>query len=125
LGSRGRGEEISDQRAVHCGGRVGRAEILRVHAKNVTLGEGIDLDAVAALTPGFTGADLANLVNEATLRATRRGAEVVTADDFTAAIERIGAGIEKRSRLLDPHDWACAAGEVVGGTAEKSIGEAG
>jgi len=52
---------------------IGRAAILRVHAKEVKLAEGIDLDVIAALTPGFTGADLANLVNEAALRATRRG----------------------------------------------------
>ncbi len=64
----------------------------------------MDLDAVAALTPGFTGADLANLVNEAALRATRRGADAVSADDFTAAIERIVTGIEKRSRLLNPRE---------------------
>ena len=53
--------------------RTGRAAILRVHAKEVKLAEGVDLDVIAALTPGFTGADLANLVNEAALRATRRG----------------------------------------------------
>jgi len=53
--------------------RIGRAAILRMHAKEVKLAEGVDLDVIAALTPGFTGADLANLVNEAALRATRRG----------------------------------------------------
>ena len=94
--------------------RVGRAAILRVHAKKVKLDGGVDLDAVAALTPGFTGADLANLVNEAALRATRRGAEMVTADDFTAAIERIVAGIEKRSRLLNPHEREVVAYHEMG-----------
>jgi len=59
-------------------------------------------EQIAALTPGFTGADLANLVNEATLLATRRNAEAVTMADFTAAIERIVAGLEKRNRLLNP-----------------------
>ncbi len=84
--------------------RIGRASILHVHATKVRLAEDADLDAVAALTPGFTGADLANLVNEAALRATRRGANAVTAADFTAAIERIVAGVEKRSRVLNAHE---------------------
>ena len=94
--------------------RIGRAAILRVHAKKVQLAEGVDLDAVAALTPGFTGADLANLVNEAALRATRRGADAVGADDFTAAIERIVAGIEKRSRVLNPHEREVVAYHEMG-----------
>lgn len=54
------------------------------------------------MTPGFTGADLANLVNEATLLVTRRHAEAVGMEDFTAAIERIVAGLEKRNRLAQP-----------------------
>jgi cell division protease FtsH len=94
--------------------RNGRAAILRVHAKKVRLADGVDLDAVAALTPGFTGADLANLVNEAALRATRRGADAVSADDFTAAIERIVAGIEKRSRLLNPREREVVAYHEMG-----------
>jgi cell division protease FtsH len=94
--------------------RIGRVAILRVHANKVKLAEGVDLDAVAALTPGFTGADLANLVNEAALRATRRGADAVSADDFTAAIERIVAGIEKRSRLLNPHEREVVAYHEMG-----------
>jgi cell division protease FtsH len=94
--------------------RIGRAAILRVHAKKVTLDRSLDLDALAALTPGFTGADLANLVNEAALLATRRGAVAVTADDFTAAIERTVAGIEKRSRLLNPHEREVVAYHEMG-----------
>jgi cell division protease FtsH len=94
--------------------RIGRAAILRVHAKKVKLAETVDLDAVAALTPGFTGADLANLVNEAALRATRHGASAVSLDDFTAAIERIVAGIEKRSRLLNPHEREVVAYHEIG-----------
>ena len=97
--------------------RTGRAAILRVHAKEVKLAEGVDLDVIAALTPGFTGADLANLVNEAALRATRRDADAVSADDFTGAVERIVAGIEKRSRLLNPHERdvvACVACHEMG-----------
>jgi cell division protease FtsH len=94
--------------------RAARVAILRVHAKKVRLSEGIDLDAVAALTPGFTGADLANLVNEAALRATRRAAQSVTADDFTSAIERIVAGLEKKSRLLNPHERRVVAYHEMG-----------
>ena len=81
----------------------GREQILAVHLKKVTkLGDDVKPEQIAALTPGFTGADLANLVNEATLLATRRNAEVVTMTDFTAAIERMVAGLEKRNRLLNP-----------------------
>jgi cell division protease FtsH len=82
--------------------RRGRVDILRVHVRKVQLAPGVELDQVAAMTPGFTGADLANLVNEAALVATRRGGETVTMADFTAAIERIVAGLEKRNRLLNP-----------------------
>ena len=63
-----------------------------------------ELDEVAALTPGFSGADLANLVNEAAILATRRNGDLVTLDDFTRAIERIVAGLEKKNRLLNPHE---------------------
>ena len=81
----------------------GREQILAVHLKKVAkLGEDVKPEQIAALTPGFTGADLANLVNEATLLATRRNAEAVTMADFTAAIERMVAGLEKRNRLLNP-----------------------
>jgi cell division protease FtsH len=81
----------------------GREQILAVHLKKVTkLGDDVKPEQIAALTPGFTGADLANLVNEATLLATRRNAEAVTMTDFTAAIERMVAGLEKRNRLLNP-----------------------
>ena len=84
--------------------KAGRAAILAVHAKKVRLALGVDMGEVAALSPGFTGADLGNLVNEAALRATRRGADAVTNGDFTSAIERIVAGLEKKSRLLNPHE---------------------
>jgi len=94
--------------------RLGRTAILKVHAAKVPLSRDLDLDSVAALTPGFTGADLANLVNEAALRATRRGAESVAAADFTAAIERIVAGLEKRSRLLSPHEREVVAHHEMG-----------
>jgi cell division protease FtsH len=82
--------------------RKGRVDILKVHIHKVKLAPGVDLDTVASLTTGFTGADLANLVNEAALLATRRGGSEVTLADFTAAIERIVAGLEKRSRVVSP-----------------------
>lgn len=82
--------------------RIGRVQILKVHIKRVKLAAGLDLEQIAALTPGFTGADLANLVNEAALLATRRNADAVTLADFTSAIERIVAGLEKRNRILNP-----------------------
>ncbi len=80
--------------------RLGRKAILDVHARKVVLDRNVSTEQVAALTPGFTGADLANLVNEAALAATRRGGGEVTLADFNAAIERIVAGLEKRHRLL-------------------------
>jgi cell division protease FtsH len=82
--------------------RKGRVQILQVHVRKVRLAPDVDLDAVAGLTTGFTGADLANLVNEAAIAATRRDAAAVGTDDFTTAIERIVAGIEKKSRVLGP-----------------------
>jgi cell division protease FtsH len=81
--------------------KVGRVQILNVHLKKAKLSLDVDPEKVAALTPGFTGADLANLVNEAALLATRRGADAVTLEDFTAAVERIVAGLEKKSRVLN------------------------
>ena len=82
--------------------RTGRIAILKVHIRKIELADDVDLGAIAALTPGFTGADLANLVNEAALAATRRGADRVETGDFTIAIERIVAGLEKKNRLLNP-----------------------
>ena len=78
----------------------GRRAILAVHVKKIALASDADLAAIAGLTTGFTGADLANLVNEAALVATRRQADAVTLADFMAAIERIVAGLEKKSRVL-------------------------
>jgi cell division protease FtsH len=81
--------------------RKGRRDILEVHMRKVQMAAGVEADAIAGMTPGFTGADLANLVNEAALLATRRKADTVTLDDFTAAVERIVAGLEKKSRVLN------------------------
>ena len=94
--------------------RVGRVQILNVHLRKAKLDSQVSAEEVAALTPGFTGADLANLVNEATLLATRRGADAVTQDDFTAAIERIVAGLEKRNRLLNPKEREVVAHHELG-----------
>ena len=84
--------------------RKGRLEIIKVHVRKIQLSPNIDLDAIAGLTTGFTGADIANLVNEAAIVATRRNATSVTLDDFTEAIERIVAGLEKKSRVLSPEE---------------------
>jgi cell division protease FtsH len=82
--------------------RKGRRDILAVHVRKIVIDPSLDLDAVAALTPGFTGADLANLVNEAAIVATRRSADAVTLADMTEAVERVVAGAERHSRLLNP-----------------------
>ncbi len=84
--------------------RVGRVQILKVHLKNVQVGADIDPEKIAQMTAGFTGADLANLVNEATILATRRDAAAVELDDVVRAIERIVAGLEKKNRLLNPRE---------------------
>lgn len=94
--------------------RTGRLQILKVHVHRVKLAADVNLDAVAALTPGFSGADLANLINEAALLATRRRAEAVTMDDFTGAVERIVAGLEKKNRLLNPHERRVVAYHELG-----------
>ena len=94
--------------------RSGRVQILRVHTKKIAVAPGLDLDQVAALTPGFSGADLANLVNEAALQATRSNHAEVGVDDFTIAIERIVAGLEKRSRVLSPAERNVVAHHEMG-----------
>lgn len=94
--------------------RGGRVEILNVHLKKVKLDADVEPDRIAALTPGFTGADLANLVNEAATLATRRGARTVSSDDFTAAVERVIAGPEKRKRLLNPQERMIVANHEMG-----------
>lgn len=84
--------------------RSGRAAIVKVHIRKITIGPDAEPDKIAGITPGFTGADLANLVNEAAIFATRRGGEKVTMQDFTEAVERIVAGSERKSRLLNPSE---------------------
>ena len=82
----------------------GRLDILKVHVRKVLLASDVDLDAIASLTTGFTGADIANLVNEAAIVATRRSGTAVDLNDFTEAIERIVAGLEKKSRVLNAEE---------------------
>jgi cell division protease FtsH len=94
--------------------RKGRVDILNVHVRKIRLAADVTLDDIAALTPGFTGADLANLVNEAALLATRRRGQDVTYQDFTQAIERIVAGLEKKNRLLNPHERKVVAYHEMG-----------
>ncbi len=94
--------------------RQGRTDILQVHVRKVKLDVALKLEDVAALTPGFSGADLANLVNEATLVATRRKANQVTMPDFTQAVERIVAGLERRSRVLNANEREAVAFHEMG-----------
>ncbi len=94
--------------------RKGRADILRIHLKKLKLAPDVSLDDIAALTPGFTGADLANLGNEAAVLATRRDADSIAMADFTGAVERIVAGLEKRSRILIPKERRIVAYHEMG-----------
>jgi cell division protease FtsH len=96
--------------------KQGRIEILHVHLKNHVLAADVSPEQIAALTPGFTGADLANLVNEAALIATRRNGDSVTMTDFTNAVERIVAGLEKRRRILNPTERKVVAYHEMGHT---------
>ena len=94
--------------------KKGRIDILNIHIHKVQLAPGVSIEQIAALTPGFTGADLANLVNEAALLATRRNAEQVTFEDFEQGVERIIAGLEKRNRLLNVHERTVVAHHEMG-----------
>jgi cell division protease FtsH len=94
--------------------RKDRIAILKVHMKRAVIATEVDPAQIAELTPGFTGADLANLVNEAALLATRRGADSVHLSDFTNAVERIVAGLEKKNRLLIPKERRIVAYHELG-----------
>jgi len=94
--------------------KSGRVEILQVHASAVTLAEDVDLDKIAYQTFGFSGADLANLVNEAALMAARNNRTSVLMSDFNQAFERVVAGLEKRSRILTPVERQIVAYHEVG-----------
>lgn len=97
--------------------RKGRAEILNIHLKGVQASDDIDADQLASLTTGFSGADLANLVNEAALIATRRGASGVEQRDFSEGIERIVGGLERKSRILSVEEKTRIAYHEMGHTA--------
>lgn len=94
--------------------KSGRLAILQVHARNVSLARDVDLDKLAARTPGFAGADLANLINEAALLAARQNHNVVVMADFNEAIERILTGLEKKSRVLNEIEKKTVAHHEVG-----------
>ncbi len=94
--------------------KKGRIQILQVHVRRITLAPGVQIEQVAALTPGFSGAELANLVNEAALLATRRSGESVTLEDFTHAVERIVAGLEKKNRVLNEAERRTVAHHEMG-----------
>jgi cell division protease FtsH len=94
--------------------KIGREAILNVHARNVRLAEDVDLVKLAIRTPGFAGADFANLVNEAALLAARRNRDAVTMADFNEAIERILTGLEKKSRVLNEIEKKTVAYHEVG-----------
>ena len=94
--------------------KIGRIAILKIHLKRIEAGKDVNPEQIAALTPGFTGADLANLVNEAALQATKRDAQAVGMADFTVAIERIVAGLERKSRLLIPREREIVAHHEMG-----------
>ncbi|NJN02045.1 MAG: ATP-dependent metallopeptidase FtsH/Yme1/Tma family protein [Leptolyngbyaceae cyanobacterium SL_1_1] len=92
----------------------GREAILKIHSQDVKLSESVDLRAIATRTPGFAGADLANLVNEAALLAARRSHAAVQQEDFEEAIERVVAGLEKKSRVLNEQEKKIVAYHEVG-----------
>ncbi|QDZ41267.1 ATP-dependent zinc metalloprotease FtsH [Euhalothece natronophila Z-M001] len=94
--------------------KKGRKAVLEVHVPEIKLAQDVDLSVIAARTPGFAGADLANLVNEAALLAARKNHEYVTMDDFEEALERIIAGLEKKSRVLQDEERKTVAYHEVG-----------
>ena len=94
--------------------KIGRLAILRVHAKQVALAPDADLEVIAGMTPGFSGADLANIINEATLLAVRRNKEQVGLPELQEAVERVVAGLEKKNRVLNKMEKERVAYHEVG-----------
>jgi cell division protease FtsH len=94
--------------------KIGRLAILRVHAKQVVLGPDADLEVIAGMTPGFSGADLANIINEATLLTVRRDKEQVGFSELQEAVERVIAGLEKKNRVLNKMEKERVAYHEVG-----------
>jgi cell division protease FtsH len=94
--------------------KIGREAILRVHVKKIKLAADVDFDSLAGFTSGFSGADLANLVNEAVLLAARREKSHVTMAEFNEAFERVVAGLERKTRGLNPDEKRIVAYHEVG-----------
>jgi len=94
--------------------KKGREEIINVHLKKVTVARDLDIEKIAAMTPGMVGADLANLVNEAALLAVRRGKKEVTMSEFQEAVERVMAGLEKKNRLINKEERKIVAYHELG-----------
>lgn len=94
--------------------KVGRQAILKVHLKNVQAEQNLDIERIAAMTPGMVGADLANLINEAALLAVRRGKNKVSMSEFEEAVERVVAGLEKKNRLINAEEKKIVAYHEVG-----------
>ncbi|MEP7152720.1 MAG: ATP-dependent zinc metalloprotease FtsH, partial [Nitrospira sp.] len=94
--------------------KIGRLAILKVHARTITLANQADLDTIAAMTPGFVGADLANLLNEAALLAVRRNKDTVSLAELQEAVERVIGGLEKKNRVLNKMERARVAHHEVG-----------
>jgi len=94
--------------------KKGREEILKVHLKNITAPKNLDVEKLAAMTPGMVGADLANLVNEAALLAVRKKKKKVGMSEFEEAVERIVAGLEKKNRLINPKEREIVAYHELG-----------
>ncbi|MDQ6732949.1 MAG: ATP-dependent zinc metalloprotease FtsH [Nitrospirota bacterium] len=94
--------------------KIDRLAILKVHARNVPLANERDLEVIAAMTPGFVGADLANLINEAALLGVRRGKDKVELSELQEAVERVVAGLEKKNRILNPAEKERVAHHEVG-----------
>ena len=92
----------------------GREQILEVHAKNKKLDKDVDLKVLAKRTPGFTGADLQNLLNESALLAARKGEDKISMDDVDSSIDRVIAGVEKRSKVLTDKDKELTSYHEVG-----------
>ncbi|MGB9793273.1 MAG: ATP-dependent zinc metalloprotease FtsH, partial [Thermacetogeniaceae bacterium] len=99
----------------------GRREILKVHCRNKALDDDVDIEVLARRTPGFTGADLANLVNEAALLAARRGRKKITMKDMEDAIERVIAGPEKKSRVMSEEEKRLVAYHEAGHAVVSSL----
>jgi cell division protease FtsH len=83
---------------------IGRKQILKVHTNNLVLGPDVNIDRIGEMTPGLSGADLANLANEAALLAARNNKDAVGMAEFEEAFERIATGLEKKSRVMTPEE---------------------